>query len=93
MPRIQFYGPTNFSPVIKHVAHFASAEANSAKNYFVLLIITDGVITDFDLTVSAIIDASHLPMSIIIVGKMVRRIGLARSLNTKRTLPLPPQKS
>ena len=69
MPRIQFYGPTNFSPVINHVAHFASSESSSAKNYFVLLIITDGVITDFAQTVSAIVAASHLPMSIIIVGK------------------------
>ena len=37
-------------------------------NYFVLLICTDGVITDFNHTVDAIIDASSLPMSIIIVG-------------------------
>jgi len=66
--RIQFYGPTNFSPVINHVASFAKAESNSAKNYFVLLIITDGVITDFAQTVSAIVHASHLPMSIIIIG-------------------------
>lgn len=33
-----------------------------------LLIITDGVITDIDLTRAAIVKASCLPMSIIIVG-------------------------
>lgn len=33
-----------------------------------LLIITDGVITDMDLTRIAIVEASRLPMSIIIVG-------------------------
>ena len=33
-----------------------------------LLIITDGVITDMDQTRSAIVQASRLPMSIIIVG-------------------------
>jgi hypothetical protein len=37
-------------------------------NYFVLLILTDGVITDMDQTVSAIVDASYTPLSIIIVG-------------------------
>lgn len=38
------------------------------QQYFVLLIITDGVITDMDQTRSAIVAASCLPMSIIIVG-------------------------
>lgn len=38
------------------------------QQYFVLLIITDGVITDMDQTRVAIVAASHLPMSIIIVG-------------------------
>ena len=38
------------------------------QQYFVLLIITDGVITDMDQTRTAIVEASHLPMSIIIVG-------------------------
>lgn len=39
-----------------------------SQQYFVLLIITDGVITDMDETRSAIVHASRLPMSIIIVG-------------------------
>lgn len=38
------------------------------QQYYVLLIITDGVITDMDLTRTAIVEASRLPMSIIIVG-------------------------
>lgn len=38
------------------------------QQYYVLLIITDGVITDMDLTRAAIVEASRLPMSIIIVG-------------------------
>ena len=46
---------------------FASAMRDGS-NYFVLLIITDGVITDMPQTVQAIISASSLPMSIIIVG-------------------------
>jgi len=64
---VQLYGPTNFSPVIRHVAKFAQAYQDGS-NYFVLLIITDGIITDMDATMFAIIEASKLPMSIIIVG-------------------------
>jgi len=64
---VQLYGPTNFAPVINHVARIASND-QSGENYYVLLIVTDGVITDFSNTVSSIIAASYLPMSIIIVG-------------------------
>ncbi|XP_071448762.1 copine-8-like [Hetaerina americana] len=65
--QVQLYGPTNFAPVIKHVANFAAAYRDG-RNYFILLIITDGVITDMQKTVQAIVSASSLPMSIIIVG-------------------------
>ncbi|CAB4065582.1 Copine-7,Copine-3,Copine-C,Copine-9,Copine-A,Protein BONZAI 2,Protein BONZAI 1,Copine-5,Protein BONZAI 3,Nicotinic receptor-associated protein 1,Copine-6,Copine-E,Copine-2,Copine-4,Copine-8,Copine-1 [Lepeophtheirus salmonis] len=65
---VQLYGPTNFSPVINHVAKFAYAYESDPLNYFVLLIITDGIITDMRNTKKAIVSASGLPMSIIIVG-------------------------
>ena len=61
------YGPTNFAPVISHVSGIAATDM-SGDNYYVLLIITDGIITDMANTINAIIDASYLPMSIIIVG-------------------------
>jgi len=64
---VQLYGPTNFAPVINDVANIASTDQTGA-NYYVLLIITDGIITDMANTISAIISASFLPMSIIIVG-------------------------
>ena len=38
------------------------------QNYFILLLLTDGVITDMDQTKQAVVAASALPMSIIIVG-------------------------
>lgn len=38
------------------------------QQYFVLLIITDGEITDLDQTRQSIVNSSKLPMSIIIVG-------------------------
>ena len=49
VPRIQLYGPTNFAPVINHVARFAAANQDG-KSYFILLIITDGIITDMPQT-------------------------------------------
>ncbi|XP_065221686.1 copine-8-like [Planococcus citri] len=64
---VQLYGPTNFSPVIHHVAKFAQTYQDGSQ-YFILLIITDGVITDMQQTKKAIVEASKLPMSIIIVG-------------------------
>uniref|UniRef100_A0A3Q0R6Q4 Copine 3 n=1 Tax=Amphilophus citrinellus TaxID=61819 RepID=A0A3Q0R6Q4_AMPCI len=70
LPQVKLYGPTNFSPIINHVARFGkqALEQQTASQYFVLLIITDGVITDMDETRNAIVNASRLPMSIIIVG-------------------------
>uniref|UniRef100_A0A669AVN0 Copine I n=1 Tax=Oreochromis niloticus TaxID=8128 RepID=A0A669AVN0_ORENI len=70
LPQLRLSGPTNFSPIINHVASIAAgaAQANAAAQYFVLLILTDGEITDFDQTRDAIVRASRLPMSIIIVG-------------------------
>merc|ERR1711892_690780 len=65
---VQLYGPTNFSPVINHVAKFAQVYQSDPSNYFVLLIITDGIITDFEETKDALVNASSLPMSVIIVG-------------------------
>merc|ERR1711902_308346 len=65
---VQLYGPTNFSYVIRHVARFARAYQGDPSNYFILLIITDGIITDFEETKAALVNASSLPMSVIIVG-------------------------
>ncbi|KAG9490067.1 hypothetical protein GDO78_005782 [Eleutherodactylus coqui] len=64
---VQLYGPTNFAPVINHVARYA-ASIKDGSQYFILLIITDGVISDMAQTKEAIVNASKLPMSIIIVG-------------------------
>lgn len=67
LKNVQLYGPTNFSSVINHVAGFAASQLDGS-NYHVLLIITDGVITDMEQTKNAIVQASRLPLSIIIVG-------------------------
>lgn len=70
---IQLYGPTIVSPIINHVARFAQAAQQEepikgAHAYFVLLLLTDGVLSDMGDTKMAIVAASKLPMSLIIVG-------------------------
>uniref|UniRef100_A0A8C6Q5L7 Copine family member IX n=1 Tax=Nothobranchius furzeri TaxID=105023 RepID=A0A8C6Q5L7_NOTFU len=64
---VQLYGPTNFAPVINKVANCAS-EITDGSQYFVLLMITDGVISDMVQTKEAVVNAASLPMSVIIVG-------------------------
>uniref|UniRef100_A0A2K5PS37 Copine-7 n=1 Tax=Cebus imitator TaxID=2715852 RepID=A0A2K5PS37_CEBIM len=70
LPRVQLYGPTNVAPIISKVARVAAAEERTAEasQYYILLILTDGVVTDMADTREAIVRASRLPMSIIIVG-------------------------
>lgn len=67
----QLYGPTNFSPTINAISDWARSDVatdGTIRRYCILLIITDGAITDLDLTVRAIVQASTAPLSIIIVG-------------------------
>lgn len=64
---VQLYGPTNFAPVINNTISIAN-NFQDGKHYFVLLIITDGIISDMHHTKHAIVNASRLPISIIIVG-------------------------
>ncbi|XP_062232534.1 protein BONZAI 3-like [Phragmites australis] len=63
-------GPTMFGPVINKAAEIASQSLQKYANnkYFVLLIITDGVLTDIQETKDCIVRASDLPPSVLIVG-------------------------
>lgn len=66
-PKIQFSGPTKFSPVIKEVINTIKEENNKA-NYQILMILTDGEIHDMPETTEQLIIGSELPLSVIIVG-------------------------
>uniref|UniRef100_A0AAY5EYK7 C2 domain-containing protein n=1 Tax=Electrophorus electricus TaxID=8005 RepID=A0AAY5EYK7_ELEEL len=57
LKKVQLYGPTNFAPVVNHVARYAAAVQDGSQ-YFVLLIITDGVISDMSQTKEAIVNVS-----------------------------------
>lgn len=62
-------GPTLFCPIITEVMKICQeSKANDDEQYYILLILTDGEIHDMDLTKKAIVDSSHLPLSIIIIG-------------------------
>jgi hypothetical protein len=66
-------GPTVFAEVIQFAAAQARSkqEANSAvgkQAYTILLILTDGAVTDIEQTKTAIRNASTAPLSIVIVG-------------------------
>lgn len=62
-------GPTNFRDVIRKAIELSKNQCyQMSQHYYVLMIITDGEISDMEDTVDAIIDASEEPLSIIIVG-------------------------
>ncbi|KAK4273514.1 hypothetical protein QN277_021897 [Acacia crassicarpa] len=62
-------GPTLFGPVINMAAQIAAHSlSHDVSKYYILLIITDGVVTDLQETINALVKASDLPLSILIVG-------------------------
>ena len=76
---VRFYGPTNFAQIIQAAAQKAGSYKPGTKYHVcliltkeeriqVLLIVTDGCICDMVPTKKAIVEASGLPLSIIIVG-------------------------
>ncbi|KAL2532569.1 Protein BONZAI 3 [Abeliophyllum distichum] len=69
LQNVALAGPTLFGQVINKAADIAghSISYNHAK-YYVLLIITDGVLTDLQETIDSLVRASDLPLSILIVG-------------------------
>jgi len=64
---VELSGPTLFEHIIRTASDVAR-RSPPGDNYTVLLILTDGAIHDMPMTKSLIVDASVLPMSIIIVG-------------------------
>ncbi|XP_046858060.1 copine-7-like isoform X2 [Xenia sp. Carnegie-2017] len=64
---IELYGPTNVSPIINLIAKSAEKLVGTS-SYLVLLLLTDGVLSDMSDAIDALVRASKLPMSVIIVG-------------------------
>ncbi|EFC39893.1 predicted protein [Naegleria gruberi] len=69
---VQLYGPTNFSPTIQTAIAYASQlsveQSQNNQKYLILLILTDGEITDLPDTIKELVKASKYPLSVVIVG-------------------------
>lgn len=57
-------GPTNFAPIIREAMEIVK----NRRAFHLLIIIADGQVNEYGPTVSAILDASELPLSIVMVG-------------------------
>lgn len=64
-PRIQMSGPTNFAPLISKSIEIVKSQHNA---YHILLITTDGQVTNERETINAIVEATNYPISIICIG-------------------------
>lgn len=60
-------GPTLFAPIINQAMQIAG-QPTATPMYWVLLILTDGCIMDMANTLQAVVSASNLPLSLLIVG-------------------------
>ena len=68
--KIHLSGPTYFSPMINDLNYEVKKELSEGKimNYHILMILTDGQIDDMEETKDALVEASFLPVSVIIIG-------------------------
>lgn len=67
LTRTELSGPTYFSPLLNNILNLVRQQS-TLNTYFVILIITDGIICDLQETIDAIVNLSFLPVSIIIIG-------------------------
>lgn len=69
LDKISFSGPTNFAPLLEKVLEFADLNFKADPySYTVLLLMTDGEVTDLQETIDCIIKGCALPLSVVIVG-------------------------
>jgi hypothetical protein len=66
----KLYGPTFFHFIIDQVISVVKQDviAENKMNYNILMILTDGIIDDLDETIDSLVEASYLPISVIIIG-------------------------
>jgi hypothetical protein len=66
----QLFGPTFFHYFIEKMNNIAQKQVESENymKYHILMILTDGIIEDTDETIDALVAASFLPISVIIIG-------------------------
>ena len=64
---ISLSGPTYFAPLIYQFMNDVKSNPNPM-TYNILMILTDGMINDMDDTIDSLVEASFMPISIIIIG-------------------------
>ena len=64
-PQIEMSGPTTFTPMIRQAIEISKECGNQ---YMVLVLLTDGDVTDMDADMKALQDASNYPVSIVVIG-------------------------
>ena len=82
VPNVELYGPTNFAPVIARARQ--QAQLTSKQNpliYHVLMILTDGEISDMAHTKNEARQCMSLPVSILIIGVGNSNFGNMRVLD------------
>jgi hypothetical protein len=67
LKNIKLSGPTYFTPLLKQFMENMKKEDNPMA-YQILMILTNGEINDMDDTIDALVEASYMPVSVIIVG-------------------------
>ena len=85
---VLFSGPTLFGPLLNTVAAMTESVGcvQDKQRYSVLLIITDGVINDMEMTIKTLIRASNLPLSVVIVGVGAADFSEMRRLDSDKGL-------
>mmetsp|Transcript_13122 Transcript_13122/g.24562 ORF Transcript_13122/g.24562 Transcript_13122/m.24562 type:complete len:459 (+) Transcript_13122:223-1599(+) len=82
LSHVYLNGPTLFQHILRTAMEIASRPWRSgSQNYYILMILTDGEIHDFAESVNLIVQASELPLSIIIVGVGKSSFGAMENLD------------
>ena len=71
LTKVKLSYPTYFSQIIKKVIEEINYDLINRKkenHYYILLILTDGIINDTQETIDSIVEASKLPLSFVIIG-------------------------
>ena len=65
--KLKIFAKSYFAPIIKQTIENAHLRKDN-HIYFILMLVTDGIINDIEDTIDSIVEASFLPISVIIVG-------------------------
>ena len=70
LPTLRFYGPSYCAPIIRTLNNQVKSDlqAGNTMQYNILMILTDGQINDMNETIDELVEASYLPISVIIIG-------------------------